>query len=122
MASSAGPVGDAQQSTFRFFLQELKPKRKFLTPFNIISVPVILVGLVLTVIRFTQGLGAVTNLDQEFPWGFWIGFDVVCGVAFAAGAYVITFVVYVMNVKKYHPIVRITVLNGFLRTSSTPVL
>jgi Ni/Fe-hydrogenase subunit HybB-like protein len=114
MTSSVGPIGDAPQSTFRFLLQELKPKGKFLTPFNIISIPVMAVGLVLTFVRFTQGLGAVTNLDQEFPWGFWIGFDVVCGVAFAAGAYVITFVVYVMKVEKYHPIVRITVLNGFL--------
>jgi len=113
MVSSAGPVG-GHQSTFQFFLQELKPKGKLLTPFNIISIPVIAVGLVLTVIRFTQGLGSVTNLNQEFPWGFWIGFDVVCGVAFAAGAYVITFVVYIMNAEKYHPIVRITVLNGFL--------
>jgi Ni/Fe-hydrogenase subunit HybB-like protein len=114
MVSSVGQASGAPQSTFRFFLQELKPKGKFLTPFNIISLPVILLGLVLTIIRFTQGLGSVTNLNQEFPWGFWIGFDVVCGVAFAAGAYVITFVVYVMNAEKYHPIVRITVLNGFL--------
>ncbi len=114
MASSAGLIGDPPQSTFRFFLQELKPKGKLLTPFNIISLPVILLGLVLTVIRFTKGLGSVTNLNQEFPWGFWIGFDVVCGVAFAAGAYVITFVVYVMNAEKYRPVVRITVLNGFL--------
>jgi Ni/Fe-hydrogenase subunit HybB-like protein len=114
MVSSAGPASGAPQSTFHFFLQELKPKGKFLTPFNIISLPVILLGLVLTIIRFTQGLGSVTNLNQQFPWGFWIGFDVVCGVAFAAGAYVITFVVYIMNAEKYHPIVRITVLNGFL--------
>jgi Ni/Fe-hydrogenase subunit HybB-like protein len=114
MVSSAGPASSAPQSTFRFFLQELKPKGKLLTPFNIISLPVILLGLVLTIIRFTQGLGSVTNLNQQFPWGFWIGFDVVCGVAFAAGAYVITFVVYVMNAEKYRPIVRITVLNGFL--------
>ena len=56
----------------------------------------------------------MTNLNQEFPWGFWIGFDVVTGVALAGGAYVITFVVYVLNVERYHPIVRVTVLNGFL--------
>jgi Ni/Fe-hydrogenase subunit HybB-like protein len=112
---ASGVLANAEtQSTFRFFLQELKPKGKLLTPFNIISVPIIVLGLVLTVIRFTQGLGSITNLDQRFPWGFWIGFDVVCGVAFAAGAYVITFVVYVMNAEKYHPIVRVTVLNGFL--------
>lgn len=97
-----------------FMLQELKPRGKWLTPFNVISIPVILLGVVLLVVRFTRGLGAVTNLSQEFPWGFWIGFDVVTGVAFAGGAYVITFTVYVMKREKYHPIVRATVLNGFL--------
>jgi Ni/Fe-hydrogenase subunit HybB-like protein len=97
-----------------FMLREMKPKGKLLTPFNVISAPVILVGLVLLVIRFTKGLGAVTNLSQDYPWGFWIGFDVVTGVAFAGGAYVITFTVYVMKRERYHPIVRATVLNGFL--------
>ena len=97
-----------------FMLQEMKPKGKLLTPFNVISAPVILLGLILLVIRFTKGLGAVTNLSQDYPWGFWIGFDVVTGVAFAGGAYVITFTVYIMKRERYHPIVRATVLNGFL--------
>ena len=97
-----------------FLLSELKPKGKLLTPFNVISAPIILLGLGILYVRFTQGLGAVTNLSQAFPWGFWIGFDVVTGVAFAGGAYVITFVVYVMRVEKYHAIVRVTVLNGLL--------
>ena len=74
------------QDLWKFILSELKPKGKLLTPFNIISAPIILLGLVLIVLRFTKGLGATTNLSQEFPWGIWIGFDVVTGVAFAAGA------------------------------------
>lgn len=98
----------------KFFLQELKPRGKWLTPFNIISIPIIILGVIILYIRFTQGLGSVTNLSQQTPWGFWIGFDVVTGVAFAGGAYVITFVVYVMRVEKYHSIVRVTVLNGLL--------
>lgn len=103
-----------KQSTWKFLLSELKPKGKLLTPFNIISIPVILTGLVLIVIRFWKGIGSITNLTQEVPWGLWIGFDVVTGVAFAGGAYVITFMVYILNIKKYHSIVRVTVLNGFL--------
>ena len=99
---------------FRFFLSELKPKGKVLTPFNVIAAIIILVGVVLIFIRFAFGLRAVTNLNQEFPWGLWIGFDVITGVAFAGGAYVVTFMVYILRLKKYHPIVRITVLNGFL--------
>jgi Ni/Fe-hydrogenase subunit HybB-like protein len=101
-------------STWQFILSELKPRGKWLTPFNIISLPIMLLGLILIVIRFWKGLGAVTNLTQEVPWGLWIGFDVVTGVAFAGGAYVLTFMVYILNMKKYHSIVRITVLNGFL--------
>jgi Ni/Fe-hydrogenase subunit HybB-like protein len=99
---------------FKFFISELKPKGKLLTPFNIIAAGILLLGAVLIVIRFAKGLGSVTNLSQDFPWGIWIGFDVITGVAFAGGAYVITFMVYILRLEKYHPIVRITVLNGFL--------
>ncbi len=98
----------------RFIISELKPRGKFLTPFNLISIPVIILGLILIIIRFWKGLGSVTNLTQDVPWGIWIGFDVVTGVAFAGGAYVITFMVYILNMQKYHSIVRVTVLNGFL--------
>ncbi len=108
----------AAASEFRglpaFLWRELKPRGPWLTPFNIISIPTILVGLVILYFRFVYGLGSVTNLNQQFPLGIWIGFDVVTGVALAGGAYVITFVVYVMKVEKYHSIVRVTVLNGLL--------
>jgi Ni/Fe-hydrogenase subunit HybB-like protein len=105
---------NVDKSIWRFLLTELKPKGKWFTLFNIISIPVILLGVVLIVIRFWKGIGSITNLSQEMPWGLWIGFDVVTGVAFAGGAYVITFMVYIMRMNKYHSIVRITVLNGFL--------
>lgn len=99
---------------WRFLIRELKPKGKWFTLFNIISIPIIMLGIVLIVIRFWKGIGSITNLSQEIPWGLWIGFDVVTGVAFAGGAYVITFMVYILNMKKYKSIVRVTVLNGFL--------
>lgn len=102
------------KSIWQFLRAELKPRGKWLTPFNIISIPVIILGAIIILIRFWFGLGAVTNLSQEVPWGIWKGFNVVTGVAFAGGAYVITFMVYILNLKKYKSIVRVTVLNGFL--------
>ena len=101
-------------ATLRFLLGELKPKGKLLTPFNLISIPVILLTAVLLVIRFAYGLSAVSNVNQEVPWGLWKGFNVVTGVAFAGGAYVITFMVYVLRMERYHSIVRVVVLNGLL--------
>jgi Ni/Fe-hydrogenase subunit HybB-like protein len=99
---------------WQFILSEMKPRGKWLTPFNIISIPIMLVGLILIAYRFVNGIGSVSNVTQEVPWGLWKGFNVVTGVAFAGGAYVVTFMVYILNMKKYHSIVRITVLNGFM--------
>ena len=113
MSNHAAVAGERGR-VFRFLLDELKPRGPWLTPFNIISIPIMLAGLVILVYRFIYGLGYVTNLSQEHPWGLWLGFDVVTGVALAGGAYVITFTVYVMRVEKYQSIVRATVLNGFL--------
>jgi Ni/Fe-hydrogenase subunit HybB-like protein len=76
---------------------------------------VILLALgVVTVLRFTQGLGATTNLSDEFPWGLWIGFDILCGVGLAAGAFTLTAVVHVFNLRRFEPIVRPALLTGFL--------
>ena len=57
-------------------------------------------------VRFTRGLGAVTNLSDTFPWGLWVGFDMLCGVGLAAGGFAITSAVYVFNIKRLKPIVR----------------
>ena len=110
----AGPNIKNFTDFWSFLKKELKPKGNIATPFNIISVPIIITGLVLIIIRFAFGLGATTNLTQEFPWGVWIGFDVVVGVAFAAGGYVLAFMVYVLGMEKYRPVLRATVLNSFL--------
>jgi len=65
-------------------------------------------------LRFTRGLGATTNLSDRFPWGVWIGFDILCGVGLAAGAFTIMATVHIFNIHQFDPIVRPTVLTGFL--------
>jgi Ni/Fe-hydrogenase subunit HybB-like protein len=71
-------------------------------------------GLYATVVRFTQGLGRSTNLNDQFPWGIWIGFDVLCGVMLAAGGFTLTAAVHILNIKRLRPIVRPTILTAFL--------
>jgi Ni/Fe-hydrogenase subunit HybB-like protein len=64
--------------------------------------------------RFLRGLGATTALTDLTPWGFWIGFDVMGGVALAAGGFVVAATVYVFHLERYHAIVRPAVLTAFL--------
>jgi len=69
---------------------------------------------VVSVSRFVYGLGAVTNLSDAAPWGLWIGFDVMGGVALAAGGFVIAATVYIFGLEQYRPFVRPAILTAFL--------
>ena len=64
--------------------------------------------------RFIFGLGVTTNLNDRTPWGLWIGFDVMGGVALAAGGFVITAIFYIMKREEFHPLVKPAVLTAFL--------
>lgn len=95
--------------------EETASTRKIqLTPFTIVSGFILIVGMILTVLRFTGGLASVTNLSDYNPWGIWIGFDLLVGVALAAGGYVTSAAVYIFGLKKYHSAVRPAILTGFL--------
>jgi len=71
-------------------------------------------GVYATYVRFAKGLGPSTNLSDQFPWGIWIGFDVLCGVMLAAGGFTLTAAVHILNIKRLRPIVRPTILTAFL--------
>src|SRR5215469_14247312 len=88
-------------------------KIKF-TFWKLVFLALIAAGFYATVVRFTQGLGRSTNLNDQFPWGIWIGFDVLCGVMLAAGGFTLTAAVHILNIKRLRPIVRPTILTAFL--------
>jgi Ni/Fe-hydrogenase subunit HybB-like protein len=71
-------------------------------------------GLYSMFVRFYYGIGAVSNMSDKFPWGIWIGFDVLCGVMLAAGAFIVTGAVYLLNIERMHAIARPAVLTAFL--------
>ena len=86
---------------------------KMWTPTTLVMVFLMVAGGLILLVRLFKGLGAVTNLNDRFPWGLWIGIDVLGGVAMAAGGFLIAGAVYVLNMKKYRPIVRASILNAF---------
>jgi Ni/Fe-hydrogenase subunit HybB-like protein len=88
--------------------------RRLITPFNFIALLILCVGIPVAWVRFTQGLAATTNLTDDYPWGLWIGFDVLCGVALAAGGFVLGSAVYLFGLRDYHCLVRPAILTGFL--------
>jgi Ni/Fe-hydrogenase subunit HybB-like protein len=76
------------------------------TPFTLLLGVLSAIAAAILLYRFFNGLGAVTNLNDGYPWGIWIAYDVVVGSAFACGGYAMALLVYIFNKGQYHPLVR----------------
>jgi Ni/Fe-hydrogenase subunit HybB-like protein len=95
----------------------LKPKpikHKFFTPWTIVISLIALTGLSFLAVRFFFGLGAVTHLNQFFPWGIWIGLDVAAGVALAAGGFTTAALGHIWHREKYEVLIRPALLTAML--------
>ncbi|MDQ1300948.1 MAG: Ni/Fe-hydrogenase cytochrome b subunit [Chloroflexota bacterium] len=80
----------------------------------IVAAIILALGAYATFVRFFRGLGASTALNDLAPWGIWIGFDVMSGVALAAGGFVIAATVHIFHREKYEPLLRPAILTAFL--------
>jgi Ni/Fe-hydrogenase subunit HybB-like protein len=77
-----------------------------LTPFTLLLGALSAVAGIILAYRFFYGLGAVTNINDGYPWGIWVAYDVVVGSALACGGFVMALLVYIFNKGQYHPLVR----------------
>ena len=72
-----------------------------ITFWRVVAVIIVIAGLYSTYLRLFGGLSASTNLSDDFPWGLWIGFDILVGVGLAAGGFSICAIVHIFNIEKY---------------------
>ncbi|MCO5097189.1 MAG: Ni/Fe-hydrogenase cytochrome b subunit [Rhodocyclaceae bacterium] len=77
-----------------------------LTPFTLLLGALSAIAGIILAYRFFYGLGAVTNINDGYPWGIWVAYDVVVGSALACGGFVMALLVYIFNKGQYHPLVR----------------
>jgi len=87
---------------------------RFLTPGVLALACVALLGAAAALYRFATGLGAATNLSNQYPWGIWIAVDVASGVALAAGGFTTAALVHIFQRHRYEVIVRPALLTAML--------
>lgn len=94
-------------------MMESKPLggKIFTKPFKILMVFGI-IGVILILKRYFLGLGSVSNLNDGYPWGMWIVYDVVTGTAIACGGYAMAMLIYIFNKGEYHPLIRSALMAG----------
>lgn len=98
-------------------MEEFKPtpmNKKFFTPIVIALTVLVINGIIFLLARFFFGIGAVTHLDNQHPWGIWIGLDVAAGVALAAGGFTTAALGHIMHKDQYHAIIRPALLTAML--------
>jgi Ni/Fe-hydrogenase subunit HybB-like protein len=70
-----------------------------------------IIGFIALLVRMIWGLG-VTNMNDGFPWGIWVAFDVVVGTALGCGGFLMAIVIYIFNKWHYHSLIRSAIVTS----------
>jgi Ni/Fe-hydrogenase subunit HybB-like protein len=80
----------------------------------VILVALMVIGFVVAMVRFVLGIGAISNLSNTYPWGFWISFDIYTGIAISSGAFLLAAAVYIFDIKELRPLLMPSVLTALI--------
>ena len=117
----SAPVDSPKQPLFRVSLENwFSVKLAFdqwsfrVTPMRLLLLALLAGAGAVIIVRLVLGLQAVSNLNDEWPWGLWIGFDVLCGVALAGGGYATALIICILHNDKLKPVFRATMLTSLI--------
>lgn len=96
------------------YLEAAPVNRKYLTNSAKILFALFGIGMIFGLYRFINGLASMTNLNDQYPLGFWIGVDVASGVALAGGGFTTAALIHIFNRGKYSTIGRSAHLTAML--------
>lgn len=105
-----------QKKNLPIILQDILKNLRagLMTPPAIIMLIIILIGLLLTVLRFSEGIAATSNMDDNNPWGIWIGLNLFAGVALASGGFAIAAAYYIFRLEYFKSALRPALLMSLL--------
>jgi len=89
-------------------------QRLRLKPLVIILLALMGIAFIIAIIRYANGIGAISNLSNSYPWAFWISFDLFTGVAISSGGFLMAGAVYIFELKQFKPLLRPSILTAFL--------
>jgi len=81
---------------------------------TIILLSLFVLGIAASIFRWVDGFSGMANISDTRPWGIWISFDLLVGVAISAGAFILAATVHIFHIKTFQPILRPALLTGFL--------
>jgi Fe-S-cluster-containing dehydrogenase component len=92
-----------------------------LTWWDMLLLAVAAAAVVLALIRYATGIASVANINNAYPWGWWVGYGIMTLIAVGGVGFTITLLVEVLGFHRYHPLLRPAVLMAFLCYTSAIV-
>jgi Ni/Fe-hydrogenase subunit HybB-like protein len=89
-------------------------KRLHISPLPLVLLALMGIAFVIAMVRYANGIGAISNLGNSYPWAFWISFDLFTGVAISSGGFLMAASVYIFELKQFKPLLRPSILTAFL--------
>ncbi len=89
-------------------------QRLRLAPGVVVLLAFIAIAFIIATIRYINGIGAISNLNNAYPWGFWVSFDLYTGIAISSGAFILASFVYIFELEQFRPLLRPALLTGFI--------
>ena len=71
-------------------------------------------AVVATIIRFATGIATIANINQAYPWGWWVGFDMLTRIALGGVGFTIAAAAEIFQIKALRHVVRAALLVGLL--------
>jgi len=85
-----------------------------LTWWDKLLLAIMAVAAVIAFVRFATGIGTVANINNAYPWGWWVGYGIMTMIAVGGVGFTITALVEIFGVHRYHSFLRPAVLMAFL--------
>ena len=85
-----------------------------LTWWDKLLLAIMAVAAVVAFVRFATGIGTIANINNAYPWGWWVGYGIMTLIAIGGVGFTITALVEILGVHRYHSFLRPAVLMAFL--------
>jgi Ni/Fe-hydrogenase subunit HybB-like protein len=85
-----------------------------LTWWDKLLLAIIAAAAVIAFVRFATGIGTIANINNAYPWGWWVGYGIMTMIAIGGVGFMMTALVEIFGAHRYHSFLRPAVLMGLL--------
>jgi Ni/Fe-hydrogenase subunit HybB-like protein len=85
-----------------------------LSPLTIVLLAMTVVSVYLSILRYIHGGGAISQVNNSYPWTFMLSFNLFTGIAVSSGAFILAALVYLFELEQFRPLLKPALLTGFL--------